>query len=69
MQRQAISNQSVKTEEDDDRMVMFEKSTNFTQSDISFNQNQPTPLVGPIPTKPIITVTKTTDNCVLIFAC
>ncbi len=70
MQHQAMSSQSVKNkEDDDDLMVMFEKSTNFTQSGISLDQHQSTPVVEPIPTKPIITVTKTTNNCVLIFAC
>lgn len=69
VQHQAMSIQSDQTKEDDDLMVMFENSTNFTQSGISLDQHQSTPVVEPIPTKPIVTVTKTTNNCVLIFAC
>ncbi len=65
--KQAITSESVKTkEEDDELMVMFDKSTNFTQSDVSLNQHQTVPLLEPIPPKPIITITKTTENGVLI---
>nr|CAH0106608.1 unnamed protein product [Daphnia galeata] len=61
--KQAITSESVKTkEEDDELMVMFDKSTNFTQSDVSLNQHQTVPLLEPIPPKPIITITKTTEN-------
>jgi hypothetical protein len=52
-QHQAMSSQSDQTKEDDDLMVMFENSTNFTQSGISLDQHQSKPVVEPIPTKPI----------------
>lgn len=69
VQQQAMSIQSDQTKEDDDLMVMFENSTNFTQLGVSIDQHQSIPVVEPIPTKPIVTVTKTTNNCVLIFPC
>ncbi|XP_046632372.1 uncharacterized protein LOC124312024 [Daphnia pulicaria] len=62
VQQQAMSIKSDQTKEDDDLMVMFENSTNFTQSGISLDQHKSIPVVEPIPTKPIVTVTKTTNN-------
>jgi hypothetical protein len=68
--QQVRANETVQTkEDDDDLMVTFDKSTNFTQSNVSFNRHQPIPLADPIPARPIISITKTIDNCMRVVVC